>query len=80
MATATSATMVDGIVYGPGQEIPDLGSWVAKDVRSDYREYYGLSEDKDKLPKYCRTGSSAFCVDTLEIAYFDKSTNTWYWS
>lgn len=72
-------TIIDGNIIPAGETRPDLGSWVAKDTKTAFREYYGLSKDKDKLPHYVQTGSSAFCVDTLEIGYFDASTDTWYW-
>lgn len=79
---ANGPTTQDGQYYEKGQEIPDLGSWVATSVDGLVRNYQGLSADKEKLPKYdnLQTGSSAFCVDTLEIGYYEKTTNTWYWS
>lgn len=78
---ATELTKQDGIYYEKGEEIPDLGSWEAdpNTTNGSFRNYYGNSADKDKLPHYVQTGSSAMCVDTMEIAYFDKSTDEWVW-
>lgn len=42
------------------------------------REYALLSADFDLLPKYCKTGSTAICVDTGEMYIFHKATKTWY--
>lgn len=79
---AQNPTYQDGVWYQKGQEVWDLGSWKADPRETDgmFRSYKGLSTDKEKLPHYVETGSSAFCVDTLEIGYFEKTTNTWYWS
>lgn len=49
---ANGPTTQDGQFYEKGQEIPDLGSWVATSVDGLVRNYQGLSADKDKLPKY----------------------------
>ena len=65
--------------YYPGDEIPDLGSWLA--VKADekgYREYIGFSSDLSKLPSYVTNGSLALCLDTCELYIYYKKTNTWH--
>lgn len=68
-----------------GQE-SDLGSWVCKSVDNDevygtrqFREYYGLSTDIDKLPKgeYMATGSTAYCVDNGSLYMYNAVSKTW---
>lgn len=78
--TATTATYFDGHWYNPGDEIPDLGSFVAMPGSDRVRNYEGLSVDVTKLPKYndLETGSSAFCVDTGQLFKYEKTTKTWY--
>lgn len=70
----------DGQTYYPGDEIPDLGSFIATSVSGQIRNYEGLSSDVSKLPKYdnLSTGSSAFCVDTGDLYKYEKTTKTWY--
>lgn len=76
---AETLTKVDGQTYKPGEEIWDLGSFVATSVQGEIRNYEGLSKDAPaKLPLYVETGSSAFCVDTGDYYKFEKSTKTWY--
>lgn len=75
---AENTTLVDGQVYEPGEEIPDLGSWVCTSEEGDQRMYEGLSADVDKLPHYVETGSSALCLDTGEYYKFHKDSDTWY--
>ena len=62
---AENLTYFDGHWYNPGDEVPDLGSFVAMPGSDKVRNYSGLSRDVDKLPKYSdlMTGSSAFCVE-----------------
>lgn len=76
--TAKTTTIKDGQTYHAGDEIPDLGSWVATSVKEGVRSYEGLSKDLDKLPHYCATGSGALCLDTGEYYKFEKTTDTWY--
>ncbi len=71
-------TIVDGQRYRPGDEIWDLGSFVATGVNGKQRYYEGLSKDIDKLPHYVDTGSSALCLDTGDYYKFLRSTDTWY--
>lgn len=71
-------TLVDGQQYQPGEEIWDLGSFVATSVNGKQRSYEGLSKDIDKLPHYVSTGSSALCLDTGDYYKYLKSTDTWY--
>lgn len=70
--------VVDGIFYNVGDEIWDLGSFVAVDSNGMQRDYEGLSKDISKLPHYVESGSSAFCLDTSEIYEYHKPTDTWY--
>lgn len=70
--------IVDGILYKPGEEIWDLGSFVATDSTGMIRSYEGLSKDVSKLPHYVDTGSSALCLDTGDYYKFHKQTDTWY--
>ena len=71
---------MDGHWYEPGQEVPDLGSFVAMPGSDKVRNYEGLSADVGKLPKYddLETGSSAFCIDTGQFFKYEKTTKTWY--
>lgn len=72
--------VVDGHWYKPGEEVPDLGSFVAMPGSDKVRNYEGLSADVSRLPKYddLETGSSAFCVDTGQLYKYEKTTKTWY--
>ena len=70
--------IVDGVLYKPGEEIWDLGSFVATDAVGMIRSYEGLSKDVSKLPHYVETGSSALCLDTGDYYKFHKQTDTWY--
>lgn len=72
--------VVDGQFYKKGEEIWDLGSFVATSVYGNIRNYEGLSQDISKLPKYdsLETGSSATCVDTAQIFKYEATTKTWY--
>ncbi len=71
-------TIVDGKKYKPGDEIWDLGSFVATSSNRKKRNYEGLSKDIEKLPHYVDTGSSAFCLDTGDYYKYLRSTDTWY--
>ena len=62
MAKAENTVIFDGIKYNPGDELPDLGSWVCTDARGMVRDYEGLSKDVSKLPHYVQSGSSALCM------------------
>lgn len=78
MAKAENTVIFDGIKYNPGDELPDLGSWVCTDARGMVRDYEGLSKDVSKLPHYVESGSSALCLDTSELYEYHKPTDTWY--
>lgn len=77
---AESNITYDGQFYKKGDEIWDLGSFVATSVIGLIRNYEGLSADVGKLPKYddLETGSSAFCLDTGQFLKYEKTTKTWY--
>lgn len=75
---AKNTTVIDGQVYEAGDEIWDLGSWVATEADGNRRSYEGLSADVAKLPHYVDTGSSALCLDTGDFYKFLKKTDTWY--
>ncbi len=77
---ADNLIIMDGHWYEPGQEVPDLGSFVAMPGSDKVRNYEGLSADVGKLPKYddLETGSSAFCIDTGQFFKYEKTTKTWY--
>ncbi len=68
----------DGQTYKPGQEIPDMGSLIAIEVKGDIRSYIGLSKDEGKLPHYVGSGSSCMMLDTGDFYRFLESTDTWY--
>ena len=78
MRRIENVTLVDGQRYKPGDEIWDLGSFVATSARGRKRNYEGLSKDVDKLPHYVDTGSSAFCLDTGDFYKYLRSTDIWY--
>lgn len=77
---AKGTTIYDGQLYKEGEEIHDLGSFVATSVNGGVRGYEGLSKDIYKLPKYndLQTGSSAFCVDTGQLFKYEATTKMWY--
>ena len=75
---AQETTIVDNITYHPGEEIPDLGSWVAIETRDRYRSYIGLSADVSKLPHYVESGSDALTLDTSEVYKYHGPTDKWY--
>lgn len=76
--TDDNTVIVDGQVYGPGDEIWDLGNWEATDANGNQRSYEGLSTELDKLPHYVDSGSSAICLDTGDFYMYHKKTDTWY--
>ena len=78
MATAETMMVYDGQLYQKGDEVPDLGSWVAISADGNIRNYNGLSADISKLPHYVETGSSAMCLDTGDYYKFHKPSDTWY--
>lgn len=68
----------DGQTYNPGDEVPDMGSWVAVEAKGNIRHYEGIATDFSKLPHYVDTGSSALSLDTSQVWKFHKPTDTWY--
>ena len=70
--------IVDGMLYKPGDDVWDLGSFVATDSTGMMRSYEGLSKDVSELPHYVETGSSALCLDSGDYYKFHKQTDTWY--
>lgn len=78
MRRIENVTLVDGQRYKPGDEIWDLGSFVATSAKGRKRNYEGLSKDVEKLPHYVDTGSSAFCLDTGDFYKYLRSTDIWY--
>lgn len=77
---AENNTVYDGQLYKKGEEIHDLGSFVATSISGNIRNYEGLQKDISKLPTYdsLSTGSSAFCVDTGKLFKYEATTKTWY--
>lgn len=75
---AESNVTYDGQFYEKGQEIWDLGSFIATEIDGNRRGYKGLSKDVAKLPHYVATGSTAYCIDTRDAYMYEKETDTWY--
>ncbi len=77
---AESTVVVDGQTYQKGEEIPDLGSIECVSADGAKREYWGLSIDESKLPKYdnLATGSSCLMLDTGEYWGYISYNKTWY--
>ena len=75
----------DGITYDAGEEVPDLGTITATDVKGNKRSYEGYSKDLDKLkyvtilPQYddLATGSSVLLQDTSEVYNYEATTREW---
>ena len=81
MATTDKTVVVDGQIYKPGDDLPDLGSLVCVSSDGNMRDYEGLLSDASKLPHYVESGSSALLYDgqgNTEVYEFHKPTNTWY--
>lgn len=73
--------IIDGVLYKPGDDIWELGSFVSVDAHGPngmVRDYEGLSKDVSKLPHYVESGSSAFTLDTSELYEYHKPTDKWY--
>lgn len=76
---------IDGKVYTPGEEYPDLGSLICVNNTHEVREYEGLTQDVSKLPtgkmeKYrdLKTGSSFMATDSDLYKKYDSATCMWY--
>lgn len=78
---ADKTMIIDGKVYGVGEEIPDLGSLVCTSYEGNVRDYEGHYSDKDKLPKYddLGTGSSALLSDDGSFKFFKYYADTHTW-
>lgn len=74
---AQNNAFIDGQWYKKGDEIWDLGSFVAVEVEGNQRHYEGFSADVGKLPHYAESGSSALCLDTGQVYKYHKPTDTW---
>lgn len=65
--------------------IPDTteqyGSFKIVEVKGNHKMFMGLSSDVTLLPNEMQntiTGSTAFCVDTGEVWFYEESSKTWY--
>lgn len=76
---ADKTMILDGVLYKMGEEIWDLGSFVAVNAVGMKRYYEGLSADAPgKLPHYVDAGSSALCLDTGDTWKYHEKSDTWY--
>jgi len=65
--------------------IPDTtehyGSFVLTEIKGNHKLFMGLSSDVTLLPNEMQntiTGSTAFCVDTGEVWFYEETSKTWY--
>lgn len=57
------------------------GSFVLTEVKGNHKMFMGLSSDVTLLPNEMEntiTGSTALCVDTGEVYFYEESSKTWY--
>lgn len=57
------------------------GSFKLVEVKGNHKVFMGLSSDVTLLPNEMQntiTGSTAFCVDTGEVWFYEESSKTWY--
>ena len=57
------------------------GSFKLVEVAGNHKTFMGLSSDVALLPNEMEntiTGSTAFCVDTGEVYFYEESSKTWY--
>lgn len=57
------------------------GSFKLVEVAGNHKTFMGLSSDVTLLPNEMEntiTGSTAFCVDTGEVYFYEETTKTWY--
>lgn len=57
------------------------GSFKLVEVAGNHKTFMGLSSDVVLLPNEMEntiTGSTAFCVDTGEVYFYEETTKTWY--
>lgn len=67
----------DGLIYEPGQDVPDMGSLVCVSAYGNIRNYEGNSVDVQKLPLYVETGSLFLAIDTGDYYKFEATTRIW---
>ena len=48
---AENSVILDGIMYKPGQEIPDLGNWTCVKIEGGRHFYEGVSKELGLLPQ-----------------------------
>lgn len=77
---ADEIILQDGQYYQKGDEVWNLGTWVATEINGSVRHYKGLAADVPKLPHYAGTGSTAECLDTGDVYKYEKKTDRWYLS
>lgn len=76
--TSENAVIQDGIMYKPGEEIPDLGNWTCVKIEGRRRFYEGVSKEIELLPTYVDHGSRAVCLDTSEVYTFHAKLKKWF--
>ena len=76
--TSENSVIQDGIMYKPGEEIPNLGNWVRVHHDGTKRFYEGISKEIDLLPTYVEHGSRAVCLDTSEVYTFHAKLKKWF--
>ena len=57
------------------------GSFKLVEVAGNHKTFMGLSSGVTLLPNEMEntiTGSTAFCVDTGEVYFYEETTKTWY--
>ena len=75
---AETAVILDGIMYKPGEDIPELGKWVRVHHDGAKRFYEGISTEINLLPTYVEHGSRAVCLDTSEVYTFHGKLKKWF--
>ena len=73
-----NAVILDGILYKPGEEIPNLGNWTCVKIEGGRHFYEGISTEIGLLPTYVEHGSRAVCLDTSEIYTFHAKLKKWF--
>ena len=57
------------------------GSFKLVEVAGNHKTFMGLSSDVTLLPNEMEntiTGSTAFCVDTGGVYFYEETSKTWY--
>lgn len=73
-----NAVIQDGVLYNPGEEIPDLGNWTCVKIEGRRHFYEGVSKEIELLPIYVDHGSRAVCLDTSEVYTFHGKLKKWF--